>query len=342
MLFSTDIGIDLGTATILVHIRGKGIILNEPSVVALDQDNKKVLAVGEEAQKMLGRTPGNIVAVRPLREGVIADFDTTELMLKHFVSKVGAKKRMFRPRVVVCIPAGTTSVEQKAVIEALTRIGAREAFLVEEPRAAAMGAGLDIFKPSGSMVVDIGGGTSDIAVLSLGDVVEGTSVRVGGDKLDEAISRYIKKEYNVLVGERASEELKRKIGSAYPEEDDLSMEIRGRDLVTGLPRSLSISTSQVAEAIDEPLSEILQGIKYVLERTPPELSGDIIKKGAVLTGGGAMLRGLSQYFAQDTGIAYYLADDPIGSVVIGTSKVLENLDQMAPTLITNKKIAATF
>lgn len=342
MWFSTDMGIDLGTATILVHLRGKGIVLNEPSVVALDHNSRNVMAVGEEAYKMLGRTPGNIVAVRPLSDGVIADFDTTETMLKHYVSKVGAKRRLFRPRVVVCIPAGTTSVEQKAVIEAITRTGAREAYLVEEPRAAAMGAGLDIFKPSGSMVVDIGGGTCDIAVISMGDVVESASVRIGGNKFDEAISRYIKNEYNVLVGERAAEELKKEIGSAHPEGRQLDMEIKGRDLVSGLPRAVSVSSAQVLKAMEEPLSEILQGVKQVLERTPPELAGDIIQKGAVLTGGGAMLDSLSRFFSEETGVAFYLAEDPIGSVVMGTSMVLENLEYMAPTLISNKKIAASF
>jgi len=342
MWFSSDMGIDLGTATILVHLQGKGVVLNEPSVVAIDHATRKVVAAGEEAQKMLGRTPGNIVAVKPLNEGVIADFDTTELMLKHYVSKVGARKRILRPRVVVCIPAGTTSVEQKAVIEALTRIGAREAYLIEEPRAAALGAGLEIFKPSGSMVVDIGGGTTDIAVLSLGDVVESASVRVGGNKFDEAISRYIKKEYNVLVGERAAEHLKIEVGSAHRQSRSLAMEIRGRDLVTGLPRSLNVTTSQVIEALEEPLGEIMQGVKQVLERTPPELSGDIVEKGVVLTGGGALLDGLSRFMAEETGVPFYLAEDPVGCVVNGTAMVLNNMDRIAPTLISNKKIAATF
>lgn len=342
MAFSTDIGIDLGTASILVFIRGRGVVLNEPSVVAIEQQTQKVLAVGAEAQKMLGRTPGNIVAVRPLREGVIADFDITEIMLKHYIAMAGEKKRLFRPRVVVCIPAGTTSVEQKAVIEAIARTGARETYLIEEPRAAALGAGLDIFEPSGSMVVDIGGGTSDIAVLSMGEIVGSTSVRVGGDKFDEAITRYIKKEYNVLVGERTAESLKIAIGSAHPNSRYLQADVRGRDLVTGLPRSLTLTTQQVVKALEEPLWAILQGIKQVLEQTPPELAGDIIEKGIVLTGGGALLDGYSRFLTQETGVPFYLAEDPITCVVRGTAVVLENMAQLSESLISSRKIAASF
>jgi rod shape-determining protein MreB len=342
MALSTDIGIDLGTASILVYVRGRGIVLNEPSVVAIEQETQKVLAVGTAAQRMLGRTPGNIVAVRPLRNGVIADFDITEIMLKHYIAMAGEKKRLFRPRVVVCIPAGTTSVEQKAVIEAVSRTGARETYLIEEPRAAALGAGLDIFEPSGNMVVDIGGGTSDMAVLSMGEVVESASVRVGGDKFDEAIARFIKKEYNVLVGERTAELLKISVGSAHPNSRYLQADVRGRDLVTGLPRSVAIVTQQVVQALEEPLWAILQGIKQVLEKTPPELAGDIIEKGIVLTGGGALLDGFTRFLTQETGVPFYLAEDPISCVVKGTARVLENMAQLSDSLISSRKIASTF
>lgn len=340
MAWSTDMGIDLGTATVLVYIKGRGIVLNEPSVVAIEQQTGKTLAVGEEAQRMLGRTPGNIVAIRPLREGVIADFDVTEIMLKHFISKVCKRRRLFKPRVVVCIPAATTSVEKKAVIEAVMRTGVRDAYLIEEPRAAALGAELDIFQPSGSMVVDIGGGTTDVAVLSMGETVVSCSVRVGGDKFDEAIARYVKKEFNMLIGERTAESLKIQIGSAYPGNRNLSMEVRGRDLVTGLPRSITVTTEQVTEAIHEPLWIIIQGVRQVLERTPPELAGDIIEKGIILTGGGSMLDGLYKIISEQMGVPVYLADDPIGSVVKGTGKALEYLDRLAGTLITSRNLAA--
>ncbi len=340
MAWSADMGIDLGTATVLVYLKGKGIILNEPSVVAIEQQARKVLAVGESARKMLGRTPGNIMAIRPLREGVIADFDVTEAMLKHFILKVGRRRRILKPRVVVCIPAATTSVEKKAVIEAVTRTGAKDAFLIEEPRAAALGAGLDIFKPSGSMVVDIGGGTTDIAVLSMGETVVSCSVRVGGDKFDEAIVRFIKKEFSLLIGERTAEAMKIEIGSAFLDKTVGEMDIRGRDLVTGLPRSLRVNSEQVSQAIQEPLWVIIQGVRKVLERTSPELAGDIMEKGIVMTGGGAMLNGFHKLIASETGVPAYLADDPIGSVATGTGKALEYLDKMAGTLITSRNLAA--
>ena len=340
MAWSADMGIDLGTATVLVYLKGKGIILNEPSVVAIEQQARKVLAVGESARKMLGRTPGNIMAIRPLREGVIADFDVTEAMLKHFILKVGRRRRILKPRVVVCIPAATTSVEKKAVIEAVTRTGAKDAFLIEEPRAAALGAGLDIFKPSGSMVVDIGGGTTDIAVLSMGETVVSCSVRVGGDKFDEAIVRFIKKEFSLLIGERTAEAMKIEIGSAFLDKTVGEMDIRGRDLVTGLPRSLQVNSEQVSQAIQEPLWVIIQGVRKVLERTSPELAGDIMEKGIVMTGGGAMLNGFHKLIASETGVPAYLADDPIGSVATGTGKALEYLDKMAGTLITSRNLAA--
>ncbi len=339
MVWSADMGIDLGTATILVYLKGKGIVLNEPSVVAIDHQKRKVLAVGKLAQEMLGRTPGHIIATRPLREGVIADFDITEVMLKHFILLACRKRRIFKPRIVVCVPVETTAVEKKAVIEAVTRTGAREAYLIEEPRAAALGAGLDIFKPSGSMVVDIGGGTTDIAVISMGETVVSCSVRVGGDKFDEAIVRYIRKEHNLLIGERSAEKLKIEIGSAFEGSRSLKMEIRGRDLINGLPRSLDISTEQVVEAISEMLWVIVQGVKQVLEKTPPELAGDIIEKGIVLTGGGSMLDGLYKLVAEQTGVPTFLAEDPIGSVAKGTGLALEYLDHLSGTLITGKNLA---
>jgi rod shape-determining protein MreB and related proteins len=336
----TDMGIDLGTATVLVHLRGKGIVLNEPSVVAIEQNSRKVLAVGEAAQKMLGRTPGNIVATRPLREGVIADFAVTEVMLRHFISKVCDRRRLLRPRVIVCIPAATTTVEQKAVVEAVMRCGVRDAFLIEEPRAAALGAGLDIFQPSGHMVVDIGGGTTDVAVLSLGETVVTESVRVGGDKFDEAIARYIKKEFNLLVGERSAEALKIQIGTAFLGSRDLEMEIRGRDMISGLPRSLMAKTGHVLEAIHEPLEAVISCVRHVLEITPPELVGDIIDHGIVMTGGGAMLDGLDKLLSRETGVNVYLADDPVGSVVIGTGRALEELERINHTLISPKRLAS--
>jgi rod shape-determining protein MreB len=338
MAWSMDMGIDLGTASVLVYLKGKGIVLNEPSVVAIEQYTRKVLTVGENAQQMLGRTPGNIIALRPLKEGVIADFDLTEVMLKHFIFKVGKRRRLLRPRVIVCIPAGTTSVEKKAVIEAVTRTGAREAYLIEEPRAAALGAGMEIFEPSGSMIVDIGGGTTDIAVLSLGETVISCSVRVGGDKFDEAIIRYLKKEQNLLIGERSAEILKIKVGSAFPDDSPRTMEVRGRDLVNGLPRSLEVSTEQIREAISEPLWVIIQGVRQVLERTPPELAGDIIEKGIILTGGGAMLDGIYKLITEQTSVPVYLAEDPIGCVAKGTGRALEHLDRFAETLITNRSM----
>lgn len=342
MAFSTDIGIDLGTASILVYVRGKGIVLNEPAVVAVEQQLEKILAVGAAAQQMLGRTPGNIVAIRPLREGVIADFDITEVMLKHYLAMAIDRRRFLRPRVVVCIPAGITPVEQKAVLEAIARTGARETFLIEEPRAAALGAGLNIFEPSGNMVVDVGGGTSDMAVLSIGEVVESDSVRVGGDKFDEAIIRYVKNEFNILIGERTAELLKINIGSAHPQSRCLQAEVRGRDLVTGLPRSVKISTQQVVEALEDPLAAILQGIKQVLERTPPELAGDIINKGIVLSGGSALLNGFTRFLSQETGVPFYLAEDPICCVVKGTAYALENMGQLGDTLLSSRKLSAAY
>ena len=327
-MFSKDIGVDLGTANVLVHVKGKGIVLNEPSVVAIESQSRKVLAVGEEARQMLGRTPGNIVAIRPLREGVIADFDVTEMMLRHFINKTIGKGFLMRPRIVICVPAGITSVEQKAVREAAERSGAREVFIIEEPRAAAIGAGLDIFQPSGSMVVDIGGGTTDVAVLSLGDVVTASSIRVAGDKFDEAIIRYVRREHSLLIGERSAEEAKIQVGSAFPNARRESMDIRGRDMVTGLPKTIEVTSEEIREALEEPIDQILAATKNVLERTPPELAADIFSKGVVLTGGGALLHGLDRLMMNELQIPVHVADDPMTCVARGTGMVLDNLEKV--------------
>ena len=336
----SDMGVDLGTATVLVFIKGKGIVLHEPSVVAIEQNTMQVLAVGESAQRMLGRTPGNIVATRPLRDGVIADFDITEIMLKHFVRKVTERRSIFKPRIVVCIPGGTTSVEQKAVIDALTRIGAREAYLIEEPRAAALGAGLEIFQPSGNMIIDIGGGTTDVAVMSLGEIVVSSSIRVGGDKFDAAIIRYVKNNHNLLIGERTAEELKISIATALPGNRNVSKAIRGRDLVSGLPRSIEFTTSMIMDAVEEPLSQIILCVRQVLEKTPPELAGDIITNGIFMTGGGALLDGLSQRVTKETQVPTFVAEDPVTCVARGTGATLEALDKISHSLISSKKVAA--
>lgn len=328
-----DIGIDLGTASVLVYVRGKGIVLREPSVVALDRDSGKMLAVGEEARKMIGRTPGNIVAIRPLREGVIADYSTTELMLKHFLNKV-VPRRIFRPRVMICVPAVITTVEKRAVIEAAAAAGARQTYLIEEPIAAAIGAGIDISRPFGSMVVDIGGGTTDIAVLSLGGIVCGESIRVAGDKFDEAIVRYVKKEFNLMIGERTAEEVKISVADVFPENNSSpSMEVRGRSLITGLPQNISITADQTREALMEPIEQIINAIFGVLERTPPELSSDISEKGIVMTGGGSLLKGLDRLISQKTGIPVTVSEDAVSCVALGAGKALENLDKLGPNAV---------
>jgi rod shape-determining protein MreB len=327
-MFSKDIGVDLGTANVLVHVKGRGIVLNEPSVVAIESQTKKVVAVGEEARQMLGRTPGNIVAIRPLREGVIADFDVTEMMLRHFINKTVGKGLFVRPRIVICVPAGITSVEQKAVREAAERTGAREVFIIEEPRAAAIGAGLDIFQPSGSMVVDIGGGTTDVAVLSLGDVVTASSIRVAGDKFDEAIIRYVRKQHNLLIGERTAEEIKITIGSVYRDGRREKMDIRGRDMVTGLPKTIEVTSEEVRIALEEPVAQVMGAARNVLERTPPELAADIYSKGVVLTGGGALLFGLDKLMMDELMIPVHIAEDPLACVVRGTGIVLNNLEKV--------------
>lgn len=334
----TDIGIDLGTATVLIYVKGKGIVLREPSVVAMERDTKKVLAIGTEARRMLGRTPGNIVATRPLREGVIADYDVTESMLKHFLRRVCGPPFFSRPRVMVCIPAGVTTVEKRAVIEATMEAGARQATLIEEPLAAALGAGLDITKPTGHMVVDIGGGTTDIAVLSLGGVVRSESLRIGGDKFDEALVRYVKMKHNLLIGERTGEEIKIQVGSAGCNSRNESMEVRGRDLMTGLPKNVTITSEETREALSDLVAAICDTIRAVLEATPPELSADIIEKGMVMTGGGSMLHGLDRVITSKTDVPAYLAEDPVSCVALGTGIALENYEMQDDYLVVLKKI----
>jgi rod shape-determining protein MreB and related proteins len=323
-MFSKEIGVDLGTANVLVHVKGHGVVLNEPSVVAIDQNTKQVVAVGEEARQMLGRTPGNIVAIRPLRDGVIADFEVTEIMLRHFIRKTIGKSVMFRPRLMICVPAGITSVEQKAVREAAEACGVKHVDLIEEPKAAAIGAGLNIFEPSGSMVVDIGGGTTDIAVLSLGDVVTSASLRIAGDKLDDAIIKYIKKQHNLLIGERTAEELKKELATVYPNGRGGQQDVRGRDMLSGLPKTITVQAHEMREALQEPIEAIIAAAKQVLEKTPPELAADIFDKGVILTGGGALVDSLDKLMADELQIPVHVAEDPMKCVVIGTGMLLES------------------
>lgn len=318
-----ELGIDLGTANIVVFLRGKGIVLREPSVVAISTKNKKVLAVGEEARLMLGRTPGHIVAVRPLSDGVIADYTTTEKMLEYLIAKVCGRRRLLKPRVLVCVPSGVTSVERRAVIQAAREAGAGEAYTIEEPMAAAIGAGLPISMPGGNMVVDIGGGTTDVAVISLEGIVISRSVRIGGNKMDEIISRYIRAQYNLMIGERTAEEIKIKVGSAYPLEPELEMEVRGRDLIAGLPKTITVTSEEIREALQEPINAIVERVRSVLEETPPELAADIIERGITLTGGGALLRGIDKLLESVTNIRVQVADDPLSCVAIGTGRALE-------------------
>ena len=327
-LFSSDMAIDLGTANTLVHLGGRGIILREPSVVAINKDTNELLAVGEEAKRMLGRTPANIVATRPLRDGVIADYDSTEYMLKAFIRRAARRAPSMFVTVVVGIPSGVTEVERLAVIEAAKKSGAYRAFVIEEPMAAAIGAGMPIEEPMGNMVVDIGGDTSDITVISLGNIVIAESLRVGGDKFDEAISRYVRRNYNLAIGEQTSEDMKIRIGNCYPRGEVMTLNIRGRDLVLGLPREIQITSTGVAEAISEQVQSIVDGIRRVLELTPPELSADIIEGGVVLTGGGALLRNLPELVTEQTGISCHVADQPMECVALGTGKAMEELDKL--------------
>ena len=321
----TDVGIDLGTASILVYIKGKGVVLKEPSVVAFDRDTNKIKAIGEEARLMLGRTPGNIVAVRPLRQGVISDFTVTEKMLEHFIRKAVGKKTFREPKIAVCVPSGVTEVEKKAVEDATYQAGAREVFIIEEPIAAAIGAGIDISRPCGNMIVDIGGGTTDIAVISLGGTVVSTSIKIAGDDFDEAIVRFMRKKHNLLIGERTAEDIKIKVGSCYPRSEVDSIDVRGRNLVTGLPKTVTVTSEETEEALKETTSQIVEAVHSVLERTPPELTADIAERGIVLTGGGALLRGLEELLESKTGINTMTAEDPMKCVAIGTGKFVEFL-----------------
>ncbi len=321
----TDVGIDLGTASILVYIKGKGVVLKEPSVVAFDRDTNKIKAIGEEARLMLGRTPGNIVAVRPLRQGVISDFTVTEKMLEHFIRKAVGKKTFRKPKIAVCVPSGVTEVEKKAVEDATYQAGAREVFIIEEPIAAAIGAGIDISRPCGNMIVDIGGGTTDIAVISLGGTVVSTSIKIAGDDFDEAIVRFMRKKHNLLIGERTAEDIKIKVGSCYPRAEVDSIDVRGRNLVTGLPKTVTVTSEETEEALKETTSQIVEAVHSVLERTPPELTADIAERGIVLTGGGALLRGLEELLESKTGINTMTAEDPMKCVAIGTGKFVEFL-----------------
>lgn len=331
-----DIGIDLGTANTLVHVRGKGIVVREPSVVAIDVNADKVLAVGNSARNMIGRTPGNILAIRPMKDGVIAAFDITQTMLREFIKKVSSANLFSKPRVIICIPSGVTEVEKRAVEEATLQAGAREAFLIEEPMAAAIGAGLPVEEATGSMVVDIGGGTSEVAVISLGGIVSCKSVRVAGDALDAAIAAHIKKEHNLMIGDRSAETVKMQIGSAYPLEEELVMQIRGRDLLSGFPKNLEVTSREIRQALEEPIMQIIDAIKVTLEKTPPELSADIIDRGIMLTGGGALIRGLDKLINKETGIEVRIAENPLDCVALGTGKVLEDIDTLRKVLI-NKK-----
>ena len=327
-----DLAVDLGTANTLVYVRGRGIVLDEPSVVALNTRTRAVLAVGTEAKRMIGRTPAHIVAIRPLKEGVIADFEVTERMLRYFIQKVHRRRHLVKPRVVVCVPSGITTVERKAVVDASAAAGARQTFIVEEPMAAAIGAGLPVHEPTGNMVVDIGGGTTEVAVISLGGIVTSRSVRSGGDELDASIISWIKKEYSLLLGERTAEEIKVAIGSAHPGEDEPQAEIRGRDLVSGLPKTVVVSAQEIREAIHEPVNAIVDAVTATLDQCPPELSGDVLDRGVVLTGGGAMLRGLDDRLRAETGMPIVLAEDPLLSVALGAGKCVDDYDDMAAVL----------
>ncbi|AKN32284.1 rod shape-determining protein MreB [Clostridium carboxidivorans P7] len=325
---SRDMGIDLGTANTLIYVKGKGVVLSEPSVVAINSDVKKVLAVGEEAKQMIGRTPGNIVAIRPLKDGVIADFDVTQTMLRKFIEKVSPKSAFTSPRIVICFPSGVTEVEKRAIDEATKQAGAREVLLMEEPMAAAIGAGLPVNEPTGSMIVDIGGGTTEVAVISLGGIVTSKSLRVAGDELDQAIISYIKKEYSLMIGERTAENVKITLGSAFDIGEEETMEIRGRDLISGLPKVVNITESEVRDALSEPVAQIIDSIKTTLEKTPPELASDIMDKGIMLAGGGAMLKGLDQLINKETHMPVHIAESPLDCVALGAGKALDTIDKI--------------
>jgi len=321
-LFSNDIGIDLGTCSTLVFVKGQGVVLCEPSVVAIEKDSNRVVAVGEEAKKMLGRTPGNIVAIRPMKDGVISDFEITEAMLKYFIRKVHGRRKLLSPAMVIAIPSGITAVERRAVRDSGERAGARSVDLIEEPKAAAVGVGLPVEEAAGNMIIDIGGGTTELAVISLGGLVVAKSIRIAGDEMDAAIIEYLRKTYNLLIGERTAEEIKIRIGSAYPLEEELSMDVRGRDMIAGLPKTVSITDSEIREALQDPVQAIVDASKATLEQTPPELSADLIDRGIVMAGGGALLRGLDRRIAEETGLPVHIANDPLTAVVLGTGQML--------------------
>ncbi|MGH2751641.1 MAG: rod shape-determining protein [Actinomycetota bacterium] len=332
-----DMAVDLGTANTLVYVRGRGIVLNEPSVVAINTKTGAILAVGSEAKQMIGRTPAHIVAIRPLKDGVIADFDVTEKMLRYFIQKVHRRSFLAKPRCVVCVPSGITGVEQRAVEEATISAGARSAFIIEEPMAAAIGAGLPVHEPTGNMIVDIGGGTTEVAVVSLGGIVTSQSIRIGGDELDEAIINYVKKEYSLMLGERTSEEIKMAIASAFPMPEETNAEIRGRDLVTGLPKTIVISAEEIRRAIEEPVNQIVDAVKNTLDKCPPELAADIMDKGIVLAGGGSLLKGLDERLKHETGMPIHIAEDPLFAVAVGSGKCLEEFESLKRVLISSTR-----
>jgi len=332
-----DMAVDLGTANTLVYVRGRGIVLNEPSVVAINTTTTGILAVGTDAKRMIGRTPGNVVAVRPLKDGVIADFETTERMLRYFIQKVHRRRHFAKPRLVVCVPSGITGVEQRAVKDAGYEAGARRVYIIEEPMAAAIGAGLPVHEPTGNMVVDIGGGTTEVAVISLGGIVTSQSIRIAGDELDTAIISYVKKEYSLMLGERTAEEIKMAIGSAFKVPDEPSAEIRGRDLVTGLPKTIVVTAEEIRKAIEEPVNAVIDAVKVTLDRCPPELAGDIMDRGIVLTGGGALLRGLDERLRNETGMPIHIADNPLHSVAMGSGKCVEEFEALQQVLISEPR-----
>ncbi|MBF0484113.1 MAG: rod shape-determining protein [Candidatus Omnitrophica bacterium] len=337
-LFSNDMGIDLGTATTLVYVKGEGVVLREPSVVAIEKDTNRVIAVGEEAKKMLGKTPGNIVAIRPMKDGVISDFEITEAMLRYFIKKVHPRRPLVRPAMVIAIPSGITEVEKRAVRDSAERAGARSVELIEEPKAAAAGVGLPIEEPEGNMIIDIGGGTTEFAVISLGGLVNSKSIRIAGDKLDAAIIEYLRKTYNLMIGERTAEEIKIRIGSAYPLEEELNMDVRGRDLISGLPKTITVTSVEIRDALQDPVQAIVDAAKSTLEQTPPELAADLIDRGIVLAGGGALLRGIDKRIAEETGLPVHIADDPLTAVVMGTGHVLNMSVRLRRRMVVQTKL----
>lgn len=334
-MFSSDMGIDLGTANSLIYVKGKGIVLTEPSVVAIQKGTNNVLAVGNEAKRMLGRTPGNILAIRPLKDGVIADFEITESMLRYFITKVHNRKALVRPRIVVAVPSGITEVEKRAVKDSALHAGAREVYLIEEPMAAAIGVGLPVQEPAGNMIIDIGGGTTEVAIISLAGIVFSKSVRVGGDELDDAIIQYLKRTYNLMIGERTAENVKIAIGSAYPLPEELSIEVKGRDLVSGLPKTIVINSEEIRGALLETISTIIEAVRISLERCPPELAADLVDRGLILAGGGSLLRGLDRLLSEETGLPVNVADDPLSAVALGTGRVLDELDFLKKVIVTD-------